>query len=131
MSDIVERLKGRGWNEDAVTDHAAFENAIDLMDEAAAEITKLRAELAEARKATTLAGKVASKGIEELSDTVKEIAALKAELAEAVIKPFADEFAKRASIAPGPDIDHWNIGENSLTLGDLRKAAAWLEGRKG
>lgn len=33
------------------------------------------------------------------------------------------EAAARDHLKPGPDIDHWRISGNSLTLGDLRRAA--------
>lgn len=42
------------------------------------------------------------------------------------LRPFADEAKRRDHLAPGPDIDHWPIGGNGLTYGDLRHARAAL-----
>jgi len=46
--------------------------------------------------------------------------------AERVIAPFAEEAKKYERTALGPDIDHWALGENNLTLGDIRAARAFL-----
>lgn len=40
----------------------------------------------------------------------------------AALMPFAKECERWGHLSLGPDIDHWNIGGNSLTLGDLRRA---------
>lgn len=55
--------------------------------------------------------------------------AVDAELAKArdALRPFADEADKRSNLVLGPDIDHWSIGGNALTLGDLRRARAIME----
>jgi hypothetical protein len=45
---------------------------------------------------------------------------------EGALKPFAAELDKWTHIVPGPDIDHWPINGNGLTLGDLRRARAAL-----
>lgn len=44
---------------------------------------------------------------------------------EGALKPFADEAEKRWRI--GPDADHYGIGKNALTRGDLHKAAVALK----
>lgn len=42
------------------------------------------------------------------------------------LEPFAKEYEKRSRLAPGPDIDHWPIGDNSLTLRHLRIAHEFI-----
>jgi len=125
MSDILERLAARKLVQNIPPFYM-----VDVPDpdchEAADEITKLRAEV-DAKQAS----------YQDVSDRNQDLASenkrLRAELAEAegVIKPFADEGKgltanydwARDGLKLDPDMN--------LTHGDLRKAAAWLEGRKG
>jgi len=90
MIDIVERLKHRAWCKhysDGNHNPDGF-----LMEDAAAEIAKLRSELEGARNAPKLAGSVASKSTEELYETVRELQQVNFKLAEAekVIKKISE-----------------------------------------
>lgn len=49
----------------------------------------------------------------------------------AALEPIADELRRRDSQRPGPDIDHWPIGGNYLTYGDLRRACIALAKARG
>ena len=145
MTDIVERLL-----EDFPPDQAdTYPNkVIDTYKaerhEAAAMIKRLR----DLFKEQSGGHSEHIKGLKAQHEAEREIVyqvvdRLRAELAEAkaVIKPFAaighamnkpNEYGKIPLVDPWEDYVVFNIGsDRRITKGDLRKAAAWLEGRKG
>jgi len=84
-----------------------------MMEECSAEIVELCA-------------KAAIDECEKSAEAALATALRERDEAREALKPFAAECDRRAYMAPGPDIDHWNIGGNALTFGDLRRARAAL-----
>ncbi len=88
--------------------------AADALASSQEEIERLRAELAEFDETNRM--------------MVRHADIRKAEIKRLrrALEPFAKEAEARAQLVLGQDIDHWPIGGNALTLGDLRRAVRAL-----
>lgn len=104
--------------------------AHNCMEEAAAEITRLRDEVKELNSQLEFADFALSRfnSGEELQAVLRDNERLRARLAEAekVIKPFVEilECADYSKFSNEYDID-----EATVNLGDLRAAAKWMEAK--